>query len=214
MIIVKVPLTLSNIRIGQLIQMSEEESLHSNPIVAGQQGEIESFWYWDGTANDETIDEDDVWSEFKKTFNKTDNFNNWITQVLGFQSEIEDLKYTGIVPTGFDWERIIKNGLFWVYFPDLEDQNGEQGLYYLAHSAEPMFILKSIVPPPSWNPYTTRTIKRNYVPPSSGPAGMRLYLNNNRYSTTGAAKGSVGLSAAASRAINRNNGNFKINYNN
>lgn len=68
--------------------------------------------------------------------------------------------------------------------------------------------------PPSWNPYTTRTIKRNYVPPFSGPAGMRLYLNNNRYSTTGAAKGSVGLSAAASRAINRNNGNFKINFNN
>ena len=64
--------------------------------------------------------------------------------------------------------------------------------------------------PPSWNPYTTRTIKRNYVPPASGPAGMRLYLNNNRYSTTGAAKGNVGLSAAASRAINRNSRRFLL----
>ena len=64
--------------------------------------------------------------------------------------------------------------------------------------------------PPSWNPYTTRTIKRNYVPEASGPAGMRLYLNNNRYSTTGAAKGNVGLSAAASRAINRNSRRFLL----
>ena len=64
--------------------------------------------------------------------------------------------------------------------------------------------------PPSWNPYTTRTIKRNYVPEASGPAGMRLYLNNNRYSTTGAAKGNVGLSAAASRAINRNSKRFLL----
>jgi hypothetical protein len=58
--------------------------------------------------------------------------------------------------------------------------------------------------PPSWNPYSIKTIKNNYVPPSSGQAGMRLYLNNNKYSTTGASKGNVGLSAAASRAINRN----------
>ena len=65
-----------------------------------------------------------------------------------------------------------------------------------------IILYKSV--PPSWNPYTTKTIKRNFVPPLSNSAGMRLYLNNNRYSTTGAAKGSVGLSAAASRAINRN----------
>lgn len=198
MTIIKVPLTLSNIRIGQRIQMSEE-GLHSNPIVAGQQGEIQSFWYWNGTAKDETTD--DNW--FSEIFYKIYNFNNWITQVLGFQSGIEDLKYTGFLPDD-DWVRKIKNGLFLVYFPDLNDQNGEQGLYYLTDTAEPMFILKSIVPPPSWNPYSIKTIKNNYVPPSSGPAGMRLYLNNNKYSTTGASKGNVGLSAAASRAINRN----------
>lgn len=65
-----------------------------------------------------------------------------------------------------------------------------------------IILYKSV--PSSWNPSTTRTIKRNFVPPNSGPAGMRLYLNNNKYSTTGASKGNVGLSAAASRAINRN----------
>ena len=71
-----------------------------------------------------------------------------------------------------------------------------------------------IFTPPSWNPFLIKTVKNNYVPHKKNSYGLKLYLNNNRFSTTGSAKGSVGQSAAASRAINRNNGNFKINYNN
>ena len=45
--------------------------------------------------------------------------------------------------------------------------------------------------------------KKNHVPPSSGPDGLKLFHNSNKYSLPGSHKGKVGHSAAASLAHNR-----------
>lgn len=216
----KETLTLDNIKIGVRVKMNDVGSSHSRSGVAGKEGIVVSFAYWKGIS---ALQAEANSLDFNDTFDfQYKNKNQWAAQILGFRTG--KLKYDGIYPSS-DYEVWIKQGFYGIFIPDGYQITNSTGTYTSYYYTATLYnpgdsfgseadILIPIPEVPSWNPYSIKTIKNNYIPPSSGPAGMRLYLNNNRYSTTGAAKGSVGLSAAASRAINRNNGNFKINYNN
>ena len=129
------------------------------------------------------------------TFSRT-NYYYENSDLLKWKTEVVQYKLIGSFMVLFEDETP----------DDLYGLGNTRGAYNNGYdnSMKKLTLITSYALPPSWNPYTTKTIKRNFVPPLSNSAGMRLYLNNNRYSTTGAAKGSVGLSAAASRAINRN----------
>ena len=62
--------------------------------------------------------------------------------------------------------------------------------------------LSSFYTVPSY-PFEFISMKTNYIPRGSNQSGLKLYLNNNRFSKTSSAKGSVGWSSLASRAYRK-----------
>lgn len=77
--------------------------------------------------------------------------------------------------------------------------NGTQGSCYMYSYPDPRTPQNPLAKVGS----NTRRFARNFVPTKANPNGLRLLFNNNKFSLTGSAKGMVGASSSASRAINR-----------
>lgn len=92
--------------------------------------------------------------------------------------------------------------------------NGTQGSCYMYSYPDPQTATNpnALVGP------NTRRFARNFVPTKANAYGLRLLFNNNKFSLTSSATGSVGTSAGASRAINRGRASArnaaKLSYNN